>query len=114
MIDGDVYAVTEPALKRYFSGADSGFSLDPAPDDQNMRPSHLYEMVAATGSKGNGDLFLWDKQWSRILVYDKVNGTYSQQYIAANGAPPFSDLAGMYIVDRGVTQPPILVWRLGP
>ena len=110
MIDGDVYAVTEPALKRYFSGADSGFSLDPAPDDQNMRPGHLYEMVAATGSKGNGDLFLWDKQWSRILVYDKVNGTYSQQYIAANGAPPFSDLAGMYIVDRGVTQPPILVW----
>jgi len=110
MIDGDVYAVTEPALKRYFNGRDSGFSLDPAPDDKNMRPGHLYEMVAATGSKGNGDLFLWDKQWSRILVYDKANGTYSQQYIAANGAPPFSDLAGMYIVDRGVTQPPILVW----
>lgn len=110
MIDGDVYAVTEPALKRYFTGRDSGFSLDPAPDDQNMRPGHLYELVAATGSKGNGDLFLWDKQWSRILVYDKLNGTYAQQYIAANGAPPFSDLAGMYIVDRGVIQPPILVW----
>ena len=110
MIDGDVYAVTEPTLTRYFTGRDSGFSLDPAPDDKNLRPGHLYEMLAATGTKGDGDLFLWDKQWSRILVYDKVEGTYLQQYIAANGAPPLSDLTGMYIVDRGVTQPPILVW----
>ncbi len=110
MIDGDVYAVTEPALTRYFNGRDSGFSLDPAPDDKNLRPGHLYEMLAATGLKGSGDLYLWDKKWSRILVYDKDQGTYQQQYIAANGAPPFSDLTGMYIVDRGVTQPPILVW----
>ena len=67
-------------------------------------------MLAATGTKGSGDLYLWDKQWSRILVYDKVEGTYLEQYVAAAGAPAFADLRGMYIVDRGVTQPPVLVW----
>lgn len=110
MIDGDVYALTEPALKRYFNGRDSGFSLDRAPDDKNVRPGHLYELLDATGTKGSGQLFVWDKQWARILVYDKVEGTYVEQYIAAPGAPPLSDVRGMYIIDRGVTQPPILVW----
>jgi hypothetical protein len=110
MIDGDVYAVTEPGLLRYFNGRDTGFSLDPPPDDQNLRPGHLYESVDATGTKGNGQLFVWDKQWSRILVYDKVEGSYLEQYVAAAGAPAFADMRGMYIVDRGVTQPPMLVW----
>jgi hypothetical protein len=110
MIDGDVYALTEPALKRYFNGRDSGFSLDPAPDDKNLRPGHVYGLVDATGTKGSGELFVWDRQWSRIVVYDKVEGSYVDQYIAPAGAPPLSDLHGMYVIDRGVTQPTVLVW----
>ena len=82
----------------------------PAPDDKNLRPGHAYGLIDATGNKGNGQLFIWDSQWQRILVYNKTDGTYVEQYLAADGAPPLSDLTGMYIVDRGVTQPPILVW----
>ncbi len=110
MVDGDVYAVTAPDLIKYFSGTRTGFALDPAPDDKNLRPGHAYGLMDATGNKGNGQLFIWDSQWRRILVYTKTDGTYVGQYLAADGTPPFSDLTGMYIIDRGVTQPPILVW----
>jgi hypothetical protein len=110
MVDGDLYAVTPTDLLKYFSGTNTGFSLDPAPDDRNLRPGHSYGLLDATGNKGNGQLFIWDSQWQRILVYDKTDGSYVEQYLAAPGAPPFSDLTGMYIIDRGVTQPPILVW----
>ena len=110
MVDGDLYAVTAPNLIKYFSGTNTGFSLDPAPDDLNLRPGHSYGLLDATGSKGSGLLFIWDSQWQRILVYNKVDGTYVEQYLAAPGTPPLSELTGMYIIDRGVTQPPILVW----
>ena len=110
MVDGDLYAVTAPDVLKYFSGTKTSYSLDPAPDDKNLRPGHSYALIGATGTKGSGQLFIWDSQWQRILVYNKVDGTYVEQYLAAAGAPPLSDLTGMYIVDRGVTQPPILVW----
>ena len=110
LVDGDLYAVTAPDLIKYFSGTRTGFSLDPAPDDRNLRPGHSYGLIDATGNKGNGQLFIWDSQWQRILVYNKTDGTYVEQYLAADGAPAFSDVTGMYVVDRGVTQPPILVW----
>jgi len=110
MVDGDVYALTAPDLIKYFSGTRTGFSLDPSPDDQNLRPGHAYGLLDATGNKGSGQLFIWDSQWQRILVYNKTDGTYVGQYLAADGAPPLSDLTGMYVVDRGVTQAPLLVW----
>jgi len=110
MVDGDLYAVTPNALLKYFSGTNTGFSLDPAPDDKNLRAGHSYGLISATGAKGSGQLFIWDSQWQRILVYNKTDGTYIEQYLAAPGAPAFADITGMYIIDRGVTQPPILVW----
>jgi hypothetical protein len=110
MVDGDLYAVTPPEVIKYFSGTRTGFSLDPAPDDQNMRPGHAYGLIAATGTKGSGQLFIWDRQWQRILVYDKNEGTYIEQFVAAEGAPPLIEISGMYVVDRGPTEPAVLVW----
>jgi len=110
MVDGDVYALTPTDLIKYFSGTRTGFSLDTAPDDKSLRPGHAYALMDATGTKGSGQLFLWDTRWQRILVYTKTDGTYVEQYIAAPGGPALSEVTGMYVVDRGVTQPPILVW----
>ena len=100
LVDGDLYAVTAPEVIKYFSGSRTGFSLDPAPDDKNLRPGHSYGLLDATGNKGSGQLFIWDSQWQRILVYNKTEGTYVEQYLAAAGAPLFSDITGMYIIDR--------------
>ena len=109
-VDGDVYAVTSDNLQQYFSGRQTSFSLDPPPDDEDLRPGHEYAQLAATGLRGDGDLYVWDRLWSRVLVYDKAAGAYSAQYVAAAGAPPLTDLTGMYIVDRGHALPALLVF----
>ncbi|MEA2676355.1 MAG: hypothetical protein QOJ81_496 [Chloroflexota bacterium] len=109
-VDGDIYAVTSDNLEQYFSGRQTAFSLDPPPDDADLRAGHDYALLGATGARGDGDLYVWDKLWSRILVYDKAVGAYSTQYVAAAGAPPLTDLTGMYVVDRGHVEPPLLVF----
>ncbi|MDL2335021.1 MAG: hypothetical protein QFC55_03185 [Chloroflexota bacterium] len=109
-VDGDVYAVTADNLEQYFSGRQTPFSLDPAPDDGDLRPGHDYVLLAATGVRGDGILCVWDKLWSRILVYDKSAGAYSTQFLAADGTQPLTDLTGMYVIDRGHTQPPLMVF----
>jgi hypothetical protein len=111
-IDGDVYAVESANLEQYFNGRVTSFSLDPPLDANDLRPGHDYALLGATGTRGAGDLFVWDRQWSRILVYDKAEGAYAEQYLAASGAPAFADIRGMYVIDRGEVQPPILIWAL--
>jgi hypothetical protein len=109
-VDGDVYALTSENLEQYFSGRQTPFSLDPPPDDGDLRPGHEYALFAATGVRGDGGLYVWDRLWSRILSYDKGAGAYSTQFLGADGATPLTDLAGMYVIDRGHTQPPLMVF----
>jgi hypothetical protein len=109
-VDGDVYAVPADNLEQYFSGRQTPFSLDPPPDDGDLRPGHDYALLAATGVRGDGNLYVWDKLWSRILVYDKGAGAYSTQFLAADGTQPLTDLTGAYVIDRGHTQPPLMVF----
>jgi hypothetical protein len=109
-IDGDVYAVTGDDLVRYFNGRRTAFSLSPPPDAEDLREGRDYRLMDATGTRGVGSLFIWDQRWSRVLVYDKTEGGYIEQFVAAEGTPPFSDMAGMYIIDRGEAQPPSLIW----
>jgi hypothetical protein len=109
-VDGDLYAVTPDNLEQYLSGRQTAFSLDAPPDDGDMRPGHEYALLGATGVRGDGDLYVWDKLWSRVLLYDKAAGAYSTQYLGADGTPPLSDLTGMYVVDRGHVEPPLLIF----
>lgn len=109
-VDGDVYGITPDNLEQYSSGRQTAFSLDLPPDDGDLRAGHEYDLLAATGVRGDGDLYVWDKLWSRVLLYDKAAGAYSTQYLAADGTPPFSDLTGMYVVDRGHSEPPLLIF----
>ncbi len=109
-IDGDVYAVTGDNLLRYFSGAMTNFTLDEPPDNEDLRPGHDYALMAATGTRGVGLLVVWDQLHSRILVYDKSEGTHAEQFIAAPGTAPLADIRGMYLIDRGAARAPILVF----
>ncbi|MEP7360129.1 MAG: hypothetical protein ABI744_00985 [Chloroflexota bacterium] len=109
-VDGDVYAVTADNLDQYFSGRQTAFSLDAPPDDTDLRPGHEYARLAATGVRADGNLYVWDKLWSRVLVYDKGAGAYSTQFLAADSAQPLSDISGMYVIDRGHTVPPLMVF----
>lgn len=109
-IDGDVYALTPEALLRYFNGRRSTFDLAPPPDADDLRPSHRFGRMDATGTRGAGLIFVWDALHTRILVHDKADGAYVEQYLAADGSPAFEDVRGMYIIDRGEVEPPVLVW----
>jgi hypothetical protein len=109
-IDGDVYALTPDALLRYFNGRRSTFDLVPPPDADDLRPSHRFGRMDATGTRGAGLIFVWDALHTRILVYDKADGAYVEQYLAADGSPAFEDVRGMYIIDRGEVDPPFLIW----
>jgi hypothetical protein len=109
-VDGDIYAVTSEDLEQYFNGRQTAFSLDLPPDDNDLRAGHDYALLSATGVRGDGDLYVWDKLWSRVLVYDKAAGEYSTQYLAADGTLLLADLTGMYIVDRGHALPPLLIF----
>ena len=111
LVDGDVYAVTADNVLRYFNGRRSGaFELADPPDAGDLRPGHDYRLMAATGTRGVGELFVWDAANARILAFDKTDGTFVEQYVATPGAPPLSDLTGMYVIDRGVETAPILVY----
>jgi hypothetical protein len=109
-IDGDVYALTPDALLRYFNGRRSTFDLVPPPDADDLRPSHRFGRMDATGTRGAGLIFVWDALHTRILVYDKADGAYVEQYLAADGSPAFEDVRGIYIIDRGEVEPPHLIW----
>jgi serine/threonine protein phosphatase PrpC len=112
LVDGDVYAATSDQVLRYFNGRRSGaFELPDPPDNDDLRPDHDYQLITATGTRGVGILYVWDALNSRIVAFDKTDATYVEQYVAAAGSPPLSDLTGMYVIDSGsVTVPPTLVY----
>jgi len=110
LIDGDVYAVTSPNVIRYFNGRATSFALDDPPDNEDLRPGHDYALMAATGTRGVGQLVVWDQLHGRVIVFDKNEGTVLEQFIAAPGSSPLTDVRGMYIIDNGQDEPPTLVW----
>jgi serine/threonine protein phosphatase PrpC len=109
-IDGDIYAVTSDALLRYFNGRRTTFELETPPDSVDLRPGSDLGRMAATGTRGVGLLLLWDAQHERVIVYQKADGTYVEQYVGAAGSPPFANVRGMLAIDRGETEPTLLVW----
>jgi len=111
LVDGDVYAVTSDQVLRYFSGRRSGFDLPDPPDAEDLRPGHDYQLMGATGSRGVGNLYIWDAENGRILVFDKTDATYIGQFVAADGTALLDDVTGMYVIDPGTsTAPPVLMY----
>ena len=111
-VDGDVYAVTSEQVLRYFNGRRSGaFELADPPDEEDLRPGHDYRLMAATGTRGVGNVYVWDATNARVLAFDKTDGTFVEQYVVAAGAAPLSDLTGMYVIEpASVTLPAVLVY----
>ena len=99
-IDGDIFALAEENVLRYYNGRRvTSFALADPPDAADLRPGHDYQRFAGTGPRQVGRLYVFDATHSRMLVYDKNDGTYIEQFIAAEGAQAFSDVRGMYLVE---------------
>ena len=82
--------------------------MERVPDD--IRPGHDYRYLAATGGRGFGQLVVWDALHARIVIFNKADGRFVEQWLGGVSGPAFSDVRGMYLVDRGELEPPVLVW----
>jgi hypothetical protein len=110
-IDSDIYTLSSEILVRFRSQRrDTGFELAIPPDDGDLRPGHDYRLVTHTGTSGTGRLYVWDARHERVLVFDKADGAYVEQYRAVPESAPFEDLRGMYIVEGAAGEPPVLMW----
>ncbi|CAN5585737.1 hypothetical protein BH20CHL6_BH20CHL6_00130 [soil metagenome] len=111
VIDGDVYALTSEGLERYDGGRrDSDFGLQDPPDGEDLRPGHAFETVADLGARRQGRLYVWDSEHARIVAYGKQGGGYLEQFLPLAEGAPFADLRGMFVVDQGEDDPPLLYW----
>ncbi|MGZ3641536.1 MAG: hypothetical protein ACXVAI_04640 [Candidatus Limnocylindrales bacterium] len=109
-IDGDVYTLQSDNATRYNSGQASSFELKTPPDDGDVRPGHDYRVLAATGGKGQGRLWVWDTRHDRVVAFAKADGSYQGQFIVEAGGVGYVDVRGMAVVERTGGQAPVLVW----
>ena len=52
------------------------------------------ESLKQAGSRGVGNIYLFDAEHGRILVFDKTEGTYVGQFVSAPGAAPLDSVTG--------------------
>ena len=83
-IDGDIYALTGDNVLRYFNGRRvTSYALSDPPDGEDVRPGHDYQQFAGTGLRNEeGRLYVWDATHKRVLVFNKDDGAYVQQFVA--------------------------------
>jgi hypothetical protein len=112
-IDGDLYGLKKDGLVRYENGRADDFELEPPPDLADVRPKVDYRLFAGTGPRKEGRLYIWDAENERILVYDKEDGSYLEQFVPEAPTAPFRDLRGMFVVERAADQAPLLYWMNG-
>jgi hypothetical protein len=109
-IDGDIYALTGDNVLRYFNGRRvTSYALADPPDGEDVRPGHDYQQFAGTGLRNEaGRLYVWDATHKRVLVFNKEDGAYLEQFVADGSE--FDDVRGMYVAEGGSGQPSALIF----
>ena len=109
-IDGDIYALASNTVTRLVGGRPDSFALATPPDDGDLRPGHDYRLMTASSTWRQGRLYVWDAKWGRVIAFDKATGAYIEQYVPVATAAKFTDVRGMFLLDRGAGRAPGLVW----
>ncbi len=115
-IDGDIYALTSDNVIKHHGGKVQQFALQTPPDNGDLRPGHDYRLLAGSGDAAAGRLYVYDAKWDRVVVFDKANGSYVEQWQSVSSGTPMKDLRGMVLVvpstpGGGATPaPPNLFW----
>ncbi|MGI8703791.1 MAG: hypothetical protein ACR2JZ_04690, partial [Candidatus Limnocylindrales bacterium] len=108
-IDGDIYALTSEGVIRHENGRDDGFELEVPPDDGDVRPGHDYRLLAGTGGRKEGLLYVWDAKHRRIVVFSKEDGSYIEQFVPLPPNTSFKNMRGLYLDEREEGAP-ALMW----
>jgi hypothetical protein len=108
-IDGDIWVADDGLIERYVSGRDDGWrSGDPG--DALLRPAPAFGLVASGSPRRQGRIYGWDGPNDRLLVFDKSDGGYREQYRLAGDQASWKDLRGLYIVPGVEDGPATVVW----
>jgi hypothetical protein len=118
-IDGDIYALTSDNGIKHHGGKVQQFALQTPPDNGDLRPGHEYRLIAGSGDSGSGRLYVYDAKWDRVVVFDKANGSYVEQWQSVSGGAPMKDVRGMVLVvpaapGGGAAPPPPNLYWLSP
>jgi hypothetical protein len=111
-IDGDIYALKADGVIRHENGRTDDFELEDPPGADDIRSDPEFRHIVGIGARKIGQLFIWDAAYGRILVFDKENGDFVDQFIPDPPTPAFEDLRGMFVVERAAEQAPLLYWLL--
>jgi hypothetical protein len=110
-IDFDLWALTEEGVQKYKNGRyEGGFMLEEPPDASDLRPGHDYRLIGGTGTDASGRLYLYDAQWSRLVVFDKATGRYLAQWVPGPDGPSMEDMRGFYVTPKARQRPETVVW----
>jgi hypothetical protein len=102
-IDNNLYTLTPDNAIKHNGGRKVDWALDDPPDDGDLRPDHRYRLIDGTGP---GKLFVYDEQWGRILVFNKSDGSYVEQWATRGSQPSMEDVRGIYASQGGSAQTP--------
>ena len=108
-IDGDMYVIDGGVLERYVSGANDGWEAKDLPDGL-LREQPSASLVAGQGDRRKGTVFTYDREYARIVEYDKANGDYRAQYRLAAGSEGWEDVRGIYALPGVEEAPPTVYW----
>lgn len=115
LVDGDIYALTDSAVLKYYGGRlQADFSLETPPDDGDLRPGHDYRLIRGTPGRGVGSLYILDARWGRVLVFDKQTGRYQGQWSTGEGGPSMLDARGLVMVPPKRAKDPVIVYWVSP
>ena len=117
-VDFDIYALFDNTLRRHAYGKyDGTFALDEMPDDGDIRPGHDFRLVSGSGhSNSLGRLYVYDAAHSRVVAFDKDDGSYVAQWRPKGDGGEMDDVRGMYVIEGGLNKKgdrrknDVLVW----
>jgi hypothetical protein len=110
-VDERVYVLDEAGVRRYEFGRGQQFRLGTPPDDADIRPGHDYRIISGADRSGTqGHLYLYDRAWDRVLVFDKSDGAYVRQWVAPPGDASMHDMRGLAVTTGTRRQPDVLHW----
>jgi hypothetical protein len=100
-------------LLQHNAGNLLSYSIDPLPDETDMRPGHDFQLITNAGDKSVGRLYLYDAKHGRVVVYSKTGGAYLEQWLPLRSGAPMKDVSGILVVppdEAKPTDPTMLYW----
>lgn len=105
-VDPILHVLTEDGVERYKDGRRmAALVLEELPGEP---PD--YRFIDGIGSDGNGQLWLYDANGARIVIFDKGDGQYLGSWAPGSDDPDMGDLRGFFVDGDGAGAGSVVTW----